>query len=83
MRVAGLILRLPGKGNSRSHGARPVHHIISMTSALSIHNSLSAGQVAPAVGGEPQGGAVAGQGGGGVGQSAPPRFGAFFRSFRF
>ena len=39
-------VRLPGKGNSNSHGARPVHQIISMTawlrtSELSIHNSLS------------------------------------------
>jgi hypothetical protein len=41
-------VRLPGKGNSNSHGARPVHEIISMktwirTSRLSIENSLSAG----------------------------------------
>jgi len=39
-------IRLPGKGNSTSHGARPVHQIISMkqwirTSRLSIKNSLS------------------------------------------
>ena len=39
-------VRLPGKENSNSHGARPVHQIISMikwirTSRLSIHNSLS------------------------------------------
>ena len=39
--------RLPGKGNSNSHGARPVHHIISMmkwirASRLSINDSLSA-----------------------------------------
>jgi len=38
--------RLPGKGNPNSHGARPVHQIISMikwirTSRLSIKNSLS------------------------------------------
>ena len=38
--------RLPGKGNSKSHGARPVHLIITMikwilTSRLSIKNSLS------------------------------------------
>ena len=38
--------RLPGKGNSNSHGARPVHLIITMTkwirtSRLSIKNSLS------------------------------------------
>ena len=37
--------RLPGKGNSNSHGARPVHLIITMitwirTSRLSIRNSL-------------------------------------------
>ena len=37
--------RLPGKGNSTSHGARPVHQIISMikwiwTSKLSIKHSL-------------------------------------------
>ena len=39
-------IRLPGKGNSNYHGARPVHRIISMvkwirTSRLSIKNSLS------------------------------------------
>ena len=39
-------VRLPGKGNSDSHGARPVHLIITMikwirTSRLSIKNSLS------------------------------------------
>jgi len=39
-------VRLPGKGNSNSHGARPVHLIITMskwfrTSRLSIKNSLS------------------------------------------
>ena len=39
-------VRLPGKGNSNSHGARPVHLIITMitwirTSRLSITNSLS------------------------------------------
>ena len=39
-------VRLPGKGDSNSHGARPVHQIISMikwirTSRLSIKNSLS------------------------------------------
>ena len=39
-------VRLPGKGNSNSHGARPVHLIIKMikwirTSRLSIKNSLS------------------------------------------
>ena len=38
--------RLPGNGNSNSHGARPVHLIIAMmkwiqTSRLSIKNSLS------------------------------------------
>jgi len=40
-------VRLPGKGNSNPHGARPVHLIITMikwfrTSRLSITNSLSA-----------------------------------------
>ena len=39
--------RLPGNGNSNSHGARPVHLIITMiqwirNSRLSIKNSLSA-----------------------------------------
>jgi len=39
-------VRLPGKGNSNSHGARPVHLIIAMikwirTSRLSIKNTLS------------------------------------------
>ena len=39
-------VRLPGKGNSDFHGARPVHLIITMikwirTSRLSIKNSLS------------------------------------------
>jgi len=39
-------VRLPGKGNSNSHGGRPVHLIITMikwirTSRLSIKNSLS------------------------------------------
>jgi len=39
-------VRLPGKGNSNSHGARPVHLIITRikwirTSGLSIKNSLS------------------------------------------
>ena len=38
-------IRQPGKGNSNSHGARPVHQIISTiqwirTSRLSIKNSL-------------------------------------------
>ena len=38
-------VRLPGKGDSYSHGARPIHSIITMiewirTSRLSIHNSL-------------------------------------------
>ena len=42
----GVDIRLPGKGNSNSHGARPVHQIISMikwirTSRLSINKSLS------------------------------------------
>ena len=44
-------IRLPGKGNSNSHGARPVHLIITMikwirTSRLSIKNSLSPGLLA-------------------------------------
>jgi len=44
-------VRLPGKNNSNSHGARPVHLVISMikwirTSRLSIKNSLSAGATA-------------------------------------
>ena len=39
-------IRLPGKGNSNSHGARPVHLIITVmkwmrTSRLSIKNCLS------------------------------------------
>ena len=39
-------VRLPGKGNSNSHGARPVHQIISIikwiwTSSSSLKNSLS------------------------------------------
>ena len=42
-------VRLPGKRDSNSHGARPVHLIITMikwirTSRLSIKNSLSASQ---------------------------------------
>ena len=42
-------VRLPGKGNSDSHGARPVHLIITMikrirTSRLSIKNSLFGGR---------------------------------------
>ena len=41
-------VRLPGKGDSDSHGARPVHQIISMlkrtqTSKFSIQNFLSVG----------------------------------------
>jgi len=41
-------VRLPGKGNSNSHGARPVHQIITMikwfrTSRLSTNNSLAPG----------------------------------------
>ena len=40
------LVRLPVKDDSNSHGARPVHQIISMikwirTSKLSIHDSLS------------------------------------------
>jgi len=42
-------VRLPGKGNSNSHGARPVHLVITMikwirTSRLSIKNCLSGPQ---------------------------------------
>jgi hypothetical protein len=45
-------VRLPEKGNSNSHGARPVHLIISLikwirTSRLSIKNFLSYGGVSP------------------------------------
>ena len=45
-------IRLPGKTNSYSHGARPVHQIISMikwirTRRLSIKTSLSAGRRGP------------------------------------
>ena len=47
LRVRKVDVRLPGKGNSKSHGARPVHLIIKMinlvrASTLSINNSLSA-----------------------------------------
>ena len=43
-------VRLPGKGNSNSRGARPVHLIITMikwfqTSRLSIKNSLTGGNL--------------------------------------
>ena len=46
-------VRLPGKGDSISHGARPVHLIITMikwirTSKLSIKNPLSAGTLVAA-----------------------------------
>jgi hypothetical protein len=45
-RLRGARIRLPGKGNSNSHGARPVHLIITMakwirTSRLSIKNFIS------------------------------------------
>ena len=45
-------VRLPGKGNSNSHGARPVHLIITMikwirTSRLSIKNSRSGHVLSP------------------------------------
>ena len=45
-------VRLPGKVNSNSHGARPVHLIIMMikwirTSRLSIKNSLSEALTVP------------------------------------
>jgi len=54
--VVGLAMkvdvRLPGKGNSNSRGARPVQLIITMikwtrTSRLSIENSLSGGGQEP------------------------------------
>jgi len=42
-------VRLPGKGNSKSHGARPIHLIITTikwirTSRLSIQNSPFGGE---------------------------------------
>jgi len=45
-RLIEVDVRLPGKGYSNSHGARPVHLIITMikwirTRRLSINNSLS------------------------------------------
>ena len=48
--VRKVYVRLPGKGNSNSHGARPVHLIITMlkwirTSKLSIKKSLSGGDL--------------------------------------
>ena len=54
-------VRLPGKGNSNSHGARPVHLIITMikwirTSRLSIKNSLCWGAVEGTREGETRGG---------------------------
>ena len=49
MRDRKVDARLPGNGKSSSHGARPVHLIITMikrirTSRLSIKNSLSEGE---------------------------------------
>ena len=46
--VGKVDVRLPGKGDSNSNGARPVRQIITMkewiqTSRLSIKNSISAG----------------------------------------
>ena len=46
-------IRLTGKGNSNSNGARPVHQIISMikwirSSRLSIKNSFSRGGISGA-----------------------------------
>ena len=46
LRPTKVDLRLPGKGNPNSHGARPVHQIMSMmkwmrTNSLSIKKSLS------------------------------------------
>ena len=48
-RTRNVNIKLSGKGNSTSHGARPVHFIISLikwirTSSLSIKNSLSQGE---------------------------------------
>ena len=48
MGVREVDVRLPGKGNSNSHGARPVHLIITMikwirASRLAIKNSLAGG----------------------------------------
>ena len=49
-------VRLPGEGNSNTHGARPIHLIITMiklirTSRLSITNSLSdLGELSPPTG---------------------------------
>jgi len=48
LRLRKVDIRLPGKGNPNSHGARQVHLIITMikwirTSRLSIKNSLSVG----------------------------------------
>jgi len=48
LRPRKLDIGLPGKGNSSSHGARPVHRIISLiewirTSRLSIKNALPLG----------------------------------------
>ena len=50
----GTDIRLPAKGNPESHGAMPVHQIISRikwirTSRLSIKNSLSLGGQVPAM----------------------------------
>jgi len=47
IRLSGKDIRLPEKGNSNFHGARPVHQIIStikwiQTRRLSTKNSLSA-----------------------------------------
>jgi len=58
-------IRLPGKGSSNYHGARPFHLIITMikwirTSRLSIHDSLSLRRAREA-------------GGGGGGRGGAPR----------
>ena len=47
---ARVVVRLPGKGDTDSHGARPVHQIMVIikwirTSRLSIKNSLYDGRV--------------------------------------
>ena len=36
-------VRLPGKGNSKTHGARPVHSIIPMVKGVLIHEGSSRG----------------------------------------
>ena len=60
VRPRKLDIRLPGKGNSNSYGARPVHQIISMiewirTSRLSIKNSVALPQTFFFAGADPDG----------------------------